>query len=469
MLRSLRGRFILSHILPVLVSIPLIGIAIIFLLEVDVLIPMLTSELTTQAELLVDLTRDRADLWTDATRTQAFINGGHAPLDARLMLLDRHGVLLASTDPRDAPAIGQVINHTDLTRILSGETLTYQDYAPRLSSEVVDVFVPAIGANGQVNGVVRLSYNLDGVYARFAQLRFLVVGVLIAGVALGATLGYALALNLERPIRQLTEAVQRLTSMQQWESLPEHPPEEIALLIRAMNSLVTRLHSLELARRQLLANMVHELGRPLGALQSATHALRGGADEDEALRRELLAGMDDEIRRLRHVLEDLVSHYDQVLGMLELDRKTFQLNEWLSRMLAPWREEARHKGLQWTMSLPTEEISITADADRLAQAVGNLISNAIKYTHRGGAVSIEVLTERGRVGVRVGDTGPGIALSEQAHIFDPYVRIQAERRFPQGMGLGLTLVREIMLAHGGSVELDSAPGHGSRFTLWLPY
>jgi signal transduction histidine kinase len=104
----------------------------------------------------------------------------------------------------------------------------------------------------------------------------------------------------------------------------------------------------------------------------------------------------------------------------------------------------------------------------LAQAVGNLISNAIKYTPAGGIVSIGVESDPQTVRIQVTDTGPGIALDDQARIFEPFYRGQTARRFPQGMGLGLTIARDLVVAHGGHLDVTSIPNQGSQFTISLP-
>jgi signal transduction histidine kinase len=466
MLSTLRRRFIVSHALPLLIVVPLMGIALIYLLEVRVLLPTLSSELTQQAALIVELVRDRSAVWSEPTQAQAFVNDVDRSLTARLMLLDPAGRLLASSDPADAGRIGQILDQPGLNDALAGQPSAHEDYSRYLQAEITDVWLPA-RSDQRVVGVVRLSYQLTDVYERFAQLRLLVVGVLIAGVMLGALLGWVLALNLERPIGQLTQAVNQFAGRQALTPLPEQRPEEIGLLVRAFNALVERLQTLEKARHQLLANIVHELGRPLGALQSAIQALRGGADEDPTLRRELLAGMDDELHRLRRLLDDLSGHSDQVLGTLELNRRPIVLNDWLPHVLAPWREAAQRKGLNWTVTLPTESLGVEIDLDRLGQAIGNLLSNAIKYTNR-GTISIEARVDRDVVYIRVSDTGPGISPEGQAHIFEPCYRSQASRRFPQGMGLGLTIARDLVAAHGGRLEVESTPGQGSHFTISLP-
>jgi signal transduction histidine kinase len=171
---------------------------------------------------------------------------------------------------------------------------------------------------------------------------------------------------------------------------------------------------------------------------------------------------------LRRLLDDLADLHGQALGVLELDRRTIALDEWLPHTLSPWREAAHEKGLRWKATLPSPLPALEADPDRLGQVLGNLLSNAIKYTPSGGTVSVDAGAEGGMAWIRVSDTGPGIAPEEQERIFDPFYRSQPGRRFPQGMGLGLSIARDVALAHGGRLDLDSAPGLGSRFTVYIP-
>jgi signal transduction histidine kinase len=136
--------------------------------------------------------------------------------------------------------------------------------------------------------------------------------------------------------------------------------------------------------------------------------------------------------------------------------------------LGPWREAATQKGLEWRISIPAGLPVISADPDRLAQAVGNLVSNAIKYTPSLGSVTISAGAEADAVWLRVSDTGPGIPTEEQERIFTPFYRGLSSGRFPQGMGLGLSIARDLVTAHGGRLTVESTPSSGSRFTIWLP-
>ena len=136
--------------------------------------------------------------------------------------------------------------------------------------------------------------------------------------------------------------------------------------------------------------------------------------------------------------------------------------------MATWKEAARQKQLQWNDEIPESLPVIQADEDRLAQAIGNLVSNAVKYTPAGGTITIAAGSKDGDVWLRVEDTGPGIPAGELDKIFQPFFRGSHGRRFPQGMGLGLSIAHDLVLAHGGRIEVESTPGLGSQFTIWLP-
>jgi two-component system sensor histidine kinase BaeS len=169
------------------------------------------------------------------------------------------------------------------------------------------------------------------------------------------------------------------------------------------------------------------------------------------------------------LLDNLAKLYDQVLGTLGLNHRSIALSDWLIRTAAPWREAALAKGLHWQMNVPNKSLpTVDIDPDRLAQAVGNLLSNAVKYTPANGTVSLAAGIEADKVWIQVSDTGPGITPDEQGRIFEPFYRSLSGHRFPQGMGLGLTIARDLVIAHGGRLEVESEPDQGSRFTIWLP-
>jgi two-component system sensor histidine kinase BaeS len=299
-------------------------------------------------------------------------------------------------------------------------------------------------------------------------MRYLLGWILLVAVLAGLGLGSYLALGINRPIQRVTRSIQALAQGDWQAHVEEQGPDEMRVLASEVNTLVDKLHSLENARRQLLANLVHELGRPLGAIRSAILALLHGADKEPQLSHDLLTGLDEETIRLQHLLEDLAGLHEQVLGKLELNRAPVQLGEWLVSTLSPWEAAARQKGLAWEVDVSHDLPLVRIDPDRMAQAIGNIVSNAIKFTPAGGKVSIDVRSESGQLCIQVADTGPGIPLNEQEKIFQPFIRGSQGRRIVEGMGLGLSIAREIVVAHGGDIKLESTPGAGSRFVLQIP-
>jgi signal transduction histidine kinase len=469
MLKTLRNRLILSHVLPMLVTIPLVGIALVYLLETQFLLPSLTRALAGETILLAEITRQPLDVWQNPSAAEDMLLRVSPNLRTRVMLFAPDGRLLASSEPEDKELIGKTLNVPGMSLARTGQVATNTDYySTSLHEEVIDSLAPVRGPDNQLIGIVRMTYRYASMADELLQMRYLIAGILVFGLLSGAALGSVLALSIANPLRRVTRAVYSLVSGEESQPMVEGGPEEIRLLVHAVNFLVDRLKTMEQSRRQLLANLVHELGRPIGAIRSATQALTQGAQEDPELRTELLKGLDDETQILQRLLEDLAQIHKQVLGKLELQRVPLEISQWLPGVIRTWQEAAAQKHIHWETEIPSELPKIQADPVRLAQVIGNLVSNAVKFTPVGGRVQISAGRKEDQVWIRVSDTGPGIPIEEQTKIFVPYYRGRFGRRFPQGMGLGLPIARDLVTAHGGTLEMDSAPGLGTRFTVWLP-
>lgn len=462
-MRTLRTRLILSHLLPLLLILPLLGLALIYVLETRVLLPALTAEMVRQAELVAALAGgDDALSKTLGADPRLVEQARIGPFDS-ILLVDAPGAALATDAPRD-PEPGPRIPD----EVLAGESYYRVEFSETRRTQVATVWVPVRDPTGEVVGALRLTQELHSLREDLLGLRYWIMGLLLIALSIGATIGTLLALNLGRPIDQVTRAVYDLASGQWPGPLPEQGPEEIRLLLAAVNSLNDRLRSLEGARRRLLANLVHELGRPLGAMLAAVQALRGGATDEAEFRGDLLAGIEGETKRLGGLVESLAQLYDRVLGTFELATTPVDLNRWLPVALTPWRAAAEAKGLHWQTTVPPDLPTIPADPDRIGQVLGNLLANAIKYTPVGGRVHVSAGSDAEYLWIRVEDTGSGILPEEQSRVFEAFYRSHTQTRFPQGMGLGLTIARDIAEAHGGCLTLASRSGRGSAFTLYLP-
>jgi two-component system sensor histidine kinase BaeS len=468
MFRTLRSRLVLSHALPLLVIIPIIGVALTNLIETRVLLPSLARALMTNAVLLSNVAGDQGELWSNPAYAEYYLTHLRHDISARVQFITPGGQLLASSNPTEAQMLGEILDFAGVAQARAGQVASYTYFNRSSPAEVIDVFVPVLDQNQQLIGILRMSYTYETLYIEFTHSRYVIVGILAGGLLVGIILGWSLALNLSKPIREVTRAINDLAHGKGQAKVAERGPEEIQLLAQSFNLLNERLSSLEKARKQLLANLVHELGRPLGALRSAIQSLAGGAAQDPKLLADLTTGMDDQAARLQHLLEDLAHLHEQVLGTLELEFQLLELSNWLPKVLRPWEEVAKDKHLTWQTEIPPDLPEISADPNRLASVVENLVSNAIKYTPSGGKVSIRASFQGQEILIRVSDNGSGITADEQQKVFEPFYRGNQGRRFKQGMGLGLTIARDLIEAHGGKITLESIPAQGSQFTIHLP-
>jgi signal transduction histidine kinase len=469
MFRSLRQRLIWSQIFPLLITLPLMGVLLVYSLEGQILIPQLAENLVSDARLLAEISSAEFEIWGDPILFERLISRVQLSPDIQVMFLDGQGALLYSSDRQDLPSRGKVLNLPGLPQAQTGHETALTNYSIlNLSHVTVDVYEPVTNASRQVIGIVRLTYSLGSIYDIFDKLRWQILVVLMLGLVLGIVLGTWLAIGISRRVRQVTDAIYSLATGQRREPVKEDGPEELRSQAQAVNFLVEQLHSLETSRRQLLANIVHELGRPLGALHSAIHAMGKGAGDDPALLADLTRGMDEETRRLQFLLDELANLYDKTTGNLELNRQPVETVDWLRGVLSPWRAAAAEKRVDWQEEIPAALPILSIDAQRMAQVVGNLLSNAIKYTPSGGVVKVSAGADDENFWLKVSDNGAGVQAGEQEKIFQPFYRGDSGRRIKQGMGLGLTIVHELVTAHGGQIGLESTAGKGSTFTVMLP-
>jgi signal transduction histidine kinase len=336
-----------------------------------------------------------------------------------------------------------------------------------MDTEVIDIWTAVRDASGSLLGVLRISKPLETLTQDLMRVRGFMVAIMVVGLLVGALIGLGLAVSMENPLQQMTYSLQGMAREEHPNPIELEGPEEFKALASAFNHLVNRIQEMETTRKKLLANLVHELGRPLGALRAAIHALEQGAAEDPELGVELLEGMDTQSRDLERLVQDLTHLYDESMGRFELKLEHVDYEEWLRGSVATWKAHARQKDQR--IEVQADDLpQMTIDPNRMSQALGNLLSNAIKFTPRGGCISVKASAHETEIVIRVQDTGPGLSENDLQNIFSPFYRGDQGTRFPKGMGLGLSIARDIIHSHQGSLEAENVRSQGSRFTIRLP-
>jgi signal transduction histidine kinase len=272
------------------------------------------------------------------------------------------------------------------------------------------------------------------------------------------------------PIRRLTRAVSRIVRTGRTDErvpLAAHGsrPDAIDELTMLFNAMLDKIEGLVTAMRDALDNVSHDLRTPLTRMRgTAEMALAGPADLDRY--REALADCVEESDRVLTMLNTLMDISEAESGTLQLRQDKVLLADIVARAVDLYRDVADAKGVLLASKLQPD-VSVMADGTRLQQVAANLIDNALKYTPPGGRVDVEVTQDAGRALLRVRDNGAGINPDELPRIWDRLFRGDASRT-ERGLGLGLSLVRAIVKAHGGTVDVESALGKGSTFTVALP-
>jgi signal transduction histidine kinase len=452
--------------IPILVVMPLVGMALIYLLESQVLLSDLSDDLTEQAHIIAEAVSRQPELLQNSDLAASYVTQIQLNIEGEVLFVGSRGTLIATSDPDLREDIGKIPEIDGLEKAVAGVPSVVLHYS--WSRPGGTALVPVSDVNQQLIGVVGVTERLDAAASQFGDLRRVIVLAILIALVVGVVLALILARRLERPLVSVTDAVGEIAEGRRTEPIAEEGPEEIQNLIRSVNALAADLRSLEDTRRRLLANLVHELGRPLGAIRAAIHVLRKGAVEDQMTRDELLLGIEDEVIRMQPLLDDLAQLHGQVMGKVRINPEAVALSDYLPPLIIPWRAAALDKGLHWEAQIPKDLPIITIDPDRIGQVIGNLLSNAIKYTPESGSIRISASSSVDDVRIRVSDTGPGIALGEQERVFEPFYRSQESRRFPQGLGLGLTIARDLVEVHGGQLEISSQIGKGSDFVIILP-
>jgi signal transduction histidine kinase len=291
----------------------------------------------------------------------------------------------------------------------------------------------------------------------------------IGAAIVALLLGLALSRNLTRPLRRLTAAIHNMAAGDLEQRVDIRSRDEIGELAGAFNSMSTQLVQSNQARRQMTADIAHELRNPLMVMTGYIEALRDGVLRPTPERFDM---MYEEAQHLQRLVADLRTLSLADAGELGLAKQTTDPEALLSRVAEAYGPAAEKAGVNLavapaaagTAALP----AVNVDVERMVQVLANLVTNALRHTPAGGAVTLGAHVEANGVALTVRDSGEGIAPDVLPRVFDRFYRADNARQNGDESGLGLAIVKSIVTNHGGAVSVASELGHGSTFTIHLP-
>jgi signal transduction histidine kinase len=242
--------------------------------------------------------------------------------------------------------------------------------------------------------------------------------------------------------------------------------DEVGQLAVAFNRMSSELESLERVRRDLVANVSHELKTPISALRAHLENLLDGVEQANP---ETLEVMLAQSERLGRLVDQLLELSRLESGDLPLHREQVRLRPLVSRVLSEIEVTRADRDVELEQEVSEDLPPVFADAERVHQVLFNLLDNAVRFTPSGGQVRVTASRHNGTIDVAVQDTGPGIAPEHLPRVFERFYRVDTARsRDEGGTGIGLAIARSVVEAHGGRIWAESEPGNGSTFTFELP-
>jgi two-component system, OmpR family, sensor kinase len=353
-------------------------------------------------------------------------------------------------------------SQVDFKAILDGKVITF-DFTPPGESRTFLAVGQPLRIGDQVFGALIVAKKKTELTHGWLSLVALLLVALGVGLVVAGGLAWYLSRRLARPVLALSAAADRIAGGRYDIAVPDVPGSgEVSHLANRFREMASRLSEAEEQERNFLMSVSHELRTPLTAIRGHVEAMREGLAADPESRAESLDVVAVEAERLERLVGD-------VLDLAKLDAHRFtvlheevDMGRLVDQVYAVFGEEARRRGIDYRCEAAASPV-IVSDGDRVFQIVSNLLSNAFRWTPDGGRVELALAAANGTVSVSVADTGPGIKPNERERIFRPFWS-----RDGSGTGLGLAIARELAVALGGRIMLESEPGTGSRFDLVLP-
>jgi signal transduction histidine kinase len=380
---------------------------------------------------------------------QTFVEQWGKIYGQRVILTDASGIVVADSE---ASLLGKSYNPESPGRLL----------VPPWQGTAIGTLYISPQSSPQLSPEVGLT-SLQVLYAAIG--RFFLWGGLIA-IAVALIITFLLSRRILAPVKALTSATKRLGRGDFSQRLRVKDRSELGELANAFNSMADDLERAEGLRRNLVADIAHELRTPLSNIQGYLEAIRDGVVQPNST---TINSLYEEVVLLSRLIDDLQELALAEAGELKLVKQSEDITGVIRQAIAAMQAQATIRGVSLLTDLPGALPFCNIDSHRISQVLYNLLDNAVVHTPGGGIITVTATEHNKWVEISVSDTGEGIPAEDLPNIFERFYRVDKSRsRATGGHGLGLTIAKRLVEAHGGKIEAQSEVGKGSRFTFTVP-
>lgn len=368
-------------------------------------------------------------------------------------------------------AAEELLLRPEIQSALEGEAATAVRLVEALHDErVLYAAAPVRNEEGQVTNLIYLAMPLPP-RGLPGELVVKLLGAILVGGIIASILGLLLARSMARPLEDLDLAAAKVSEGNLDQQVPvQGTIRELENLGHSFNQMTESLRKSTKAKNDFIADVTHELRTPLTVIRGTVETLEDGAIEDPVGRPALLTSMSRETSRLIQLVNQLLLLTRSDAGALSLNRKPFDLGQLAKERLKLLESLAKQKEVKFQVTpAGGGPLRVNADRSRIAQVLDNLLDNALRYAPEESVIHITVENLGASIQVCIEDSGPGIPDEDLPHIFERFYRVEKSRdRDSGGVGLGLAIARSLVEAHGGSIEVQSEIGHGTKMRFQLP-
>ena len=384
----------------------------------------------------------------------------------RVMLLERDGRVMLDTG--DAAQKGKIMAAPYVLEAISGKNTVFETETDGL--HYIQAAVPV--HNGYtIVGALCYKASTEDLYTYFEHIRFRLIVISICGSLLIGLFGIFISALFTKPISKVTGQIKEMSETDTRHLIDVRGGNEITELVSAFNLMVERINDIDARRQEFVSNASHELKTPLSSIKLICDSLLQNPETDRETVNEFLGDMNEQVDRLTRIVNRLLSltKLDSSVEESEIfSFSTVNIQLLVQNVVKALLPLAQSKNIMLETNLG-ESIFLRVDADKIWEAVYNILDNSIKYTPMDGRVYIELYRDEKNVYITISDSGIGMAETEINKIFDRFYRVdKARARETGGTGLGLSIALSAVQLHDGYIDVESREEEGSLFRIVLP-